>query len=76
MSIHTSHSAGDCEVCAAQQEADAVGTIPTVGHEQQSLQSLSEQIAEAIRIGDQRKVHVTSLLLAFAEEIKREAIEP
>src|ERR1041385_316601 len=32
MSIHTKHSAADCEVCAAQQEADAVGAIPTAGH--------------------------------------------
>lgn len=32
MSIHTKHSARDCEVCAAQQEADAVGAIPTAGH--------------------------------------------
>src|ERR1041385_2126206 len=32
MSIHTKHSPADCEVCAAQQEADAVGAVPTAGH--------------------------------------------
>lgn len=33
MSIHTKHSAADCEVCAAQQEADAIDAIPTAGHQ-------------------------------------------
>ena len=38
MSIHTKHSAKDCEVCAAQQEADAVGAIPTAGHHEPPAQ--------------------------------------
>lgn len=70
------HNAGNCEICAAVVEADAIGAIPPVGHKRESLPALAEQIAEAIRIGDQRKTHVTDRLLAFAEEIKRQAIEP
>lgn len=31
--IHTRHKAVECEVCAAQQEADTVGAMPTAGHE-------------------------------------------
>lgn len=30
--IHTKHSPRDCEVCAAQVEADELGAIPTMGH--------------------------------------------
>lgn len=76
MSIHTQHSAGDCEVCAAQQEADAVGAIPTAGHERTKIEALAKQIAIAIRIGEQRTNQTAELLIAFAEEIKRQAIEP
>lgn len=60
------HNAG-CEICAAYLEADALGAIPTEGHKHETIQELAEQIAEAIRIGDQRKLRVTSLLLAFAD---------
>lgn len=28
----TRHDAGNCEVCAAQYEANAVGAVPTTGH--------------------------------------------
>jgi hypothetical protein len=42
MSIHTKHSARDCEVCAAQQEADAVGAIPTAGHSSTGEQETGE----------------------------------
>ena len=74
--LNTRHSPRDCECCAALVEADAVGAIPPASHKHEGLPALAEKIAEAIRIGDQRKAHVTSLLLEFAAEIKREAIEP
>jgi len=45
-------------------------------HEGKSLELLASEIAEAIAIGDRRKHEVTALLVAFAKEIKREAIEP
>lgn len=76
MSKEQRHNAGNCDICAAVVEADAIGAIPPVGHKRESLPALAEQIAEVVRIGDQRKLHVTNLLLAFAEEIKRQAIEP
>lgn len=31
--IHTRHPISECEVCAAQVEADEVGAIPTMGHD-------------------------------------------
>jgi hypothetical protein len=45
-------------------------------HEGKSIQELAADIAEAIAIGDQRKRSVAELLVAFAKEIKREAVEP
>lgn len=45
MSIHTKHSPADCEVCAAQQEADAIGAIPTGGHSDDSPQEAQERNA-------------------------------
>lgn len=44
MSIHTTHSAEDCETCAAQQEAEAVGATPTAGH-QPSTPALVQPVA-------------------------------
>jgi hypothetical protein len=41
-----------------------------------SLELLAYEIAEAIAIGDRRKHEVCELLIAFAEEIKRQAVEP
>jgi hypothetical protein len=45
-------------------------------HEGKPLELLASEIAEAIAIGDRRKHTVAGLLVAFAREIKREAIEP
>jgi hypothetical protein len=55
MTIHTKHSAADCEVCAAQQEADAIGAIPTAGHEtEQRAQPLDKTYEQGTRTRDER----------------------
>ena len=74
--LNTRHSPIDCECCAALVEADAIGAIPPANHKHEGLPAIAEKIAESIRIGDQRKTYVTSVLLEFAAEIKRGAIEP
>ena len=45
-------------------------------NEGKSLELLASEIAEAIAIGDRRKHTVAALLVAFAKEIGREAVEP
>lgn len=41
-----------------------------------SIEQLASEIAEAIAIGDRRKHQIAALLIAFAKEIKRQAVEP
>lgn len=80
MSMHTKHSAGDCEVCAAQQDADAVGAIPTAGHSgNEHVERLASKLAFLIYHHDSDLVsqdNIRRALIEFAEEIKRQAVEP
>lgn len=82
MSIHTKHSGRDCEVCAAQQEADAVGAIPTAGHRSNSdeIGARAEGVARAVQrmtgAPDSSAGELWRTLIQFAEEIKRQAVEP
>jgi hypothetical protein len=55
---------------------ETASEAPVNEHGGKSLEMLASEIAEAIAIGDRRTHSVAALLVAFANEIKREAIEP
>lgn len=80
--IHTKHNPAHCEVCAAQQEADALGAIPTAGHlsDDRLLQQQAEGVARAVQAmtgaSDNAAAELWRRLYAFANEIKRQTIEP
>ena len=80
--MHTKHNTSDCEVCAAQQEADALGAIPTAGHQSDHdlIAAKAEGVARTIQritgASDSTARELWRQLMAFAEEIKRQAVEP
>ena len=83
MSIYTKHSAKDCEVCAAQQEADAVGAIPTAGHahtsrpvlNSETLKAMKEQSVRACEANDFFTTVRSEHLVALIAEVERQARE-
>lgn len=68
------HNAGNCDVCAAREEAEAIGATPIGGHSPRRIEVIAKQLTEVIYHTDTASIR--RLLIEFADEIKREATEP